>query len=392
MMESEDHAINKSKMKEYDMKNDGENQASELAAIEKARTVLNETSEASLAAIESATEGLIGAVKQRRNSLVEAVHETQRQLLNEFEAHKDMLEKTTASPEFRWIIPWRGSTLVFRSDPDKLVKHIMNWGAVGIEDDCGLCRLPLEVLGEIVQLLPISSLLALRQTCRFFASFFNGPFPIWEMAYRRDFGEAAKGDLTWVEAYRKAFHALPTNIPLNPSEASHLQRWFGSLPRCNHLLYRATRDGWAPAIFHVKCDGKGPTMTLIQTNTNHIFGGFTSVSWSSPIYPRPCADRTAFLFSLRRGVDGGGDGGPPLRLDQWQNPDFAVRHDSQYGPSFGFNDLCTLGSTLINLRAWTYGPQPSIPASDGMYRYLAGVPGDQARLVELEVFGVSPGD
>jgi len=123
------------------------------------------------------------------------------------------------------------------------------------------------------------------------------------------------------------------------------------MPRCDHLLYRATRDGWTPAIFHLKCDGKGPTLTLIQTNTNHILGGFTSVSWTSPIYPRPCADRTAFMFSLRRGSDHGGDGGPPVRLDQWQNPDFAVRHDAQYGPSFGFDDLCTLGSTLINLRS-----------------------------------------
>ena len=46
--------------------------------------------------------------------------------------------------------------------------------------------------------------------------------------------------------------------------------------RCWH----AKADGWAAATFHNNCDGKGPTVTIIQVNS-YIFGGYTNVSWHS---------------------------------------------------------------------------------------------------------------
>ena len=47
--------------------------------------------------------------------------------------------------------------------------------------------------------------------------------------------------------------------------------------RCWH----AKTDGWAASTFHSKCDGKGPTVTIIQVGS-YVFGGYTDVSWSSP--------------------------------------------------------------------------------------------------------------
>ncbi len=44
--------------------------------------------------------------------------------------------------------------------------------------------------------------------------------------------------------------------------------------------WRASRDGLAGATFHTNCDGKGPTVTIIRVN-KYIFGGYTSVSWTS---------------------------------------------------------------------------------------------------------------
>ena len=44
------------------------------------------------------------------------------------------------------------------------------------------------------------------------------------------------------------------------------------------LLFRASRDGFAAATFHFKCDNKGPTVTIVKSGDN-IFGGFTDVSW-----------------------------------------------------------------------------------------------------------------
>ena len=47
--------------------------------------------------------------------------------------------------------------------------------------------------------------------------------------------------------------------------------------------WRAKTDGWAASTFHSKCDGKGPTVTIIQVGS-YVFGGYTDVSWSSPGY------------------------------------------------------------------------------------------------------------
>ena len=44
--------------------------------------------------------------------------------------------------------------------------------------------------------------------------------------------------------------------------------------RCWH----AKTDGWAASTFHSNCDGKGPTVTIVQVG-NYIFGGYTDKSW-----------------------------------------------------------------------------------------------------------------
>lgn len=64
------------------------------------------------------------------------------------------------------------------------------------------------------------------------------------------------------------------------------------------LLYRATRDGFFGNIFHQKCDSKSPTVVLIKSNLNSVFGGYTAALWNpSSGYKQ---DSTAFIFSLRR--------------------------------------------------------------------------------------------
>ena len=44
--------------------------------------------------------------------------------------------------------------------------------------------------------------------------------------------------------------------------------------------WHAKTDGWEDSTFHSKCDGKGPTVTIIKVGS-YIFGGYTDVSWSS---------------------------------------------------------------------------------------------------------------
>ena len=42
--------------------------------------------------------------------------------------------------------------------------------------------------------------------------------------------------------------------------------------------WRASEDGWTGRTFHSRCDGKGPTVTIIRVG-KYIFGGYTSLSW-----------------------------------------------------------------------------------------------------------------
>ena len=44
--------------------------------------------------------------------------------------------------------------------------------------------------------------------------------------------------------------------------------------RCWH----AKTDGWAASTFHSNCDGKGPTVTIVQVGS-YIVGGYTDKSW-----------------------------------------------------------------------------------------------------------------
>ena len=61
----------------------------------------------------------------------------------------------------------------------------------------------------------------------------------------------------------------------NENHQSVLKGWLPSQGEKWRLLYQASRDGFAAAVFHSKCDNKGPTVTIVN-----IFGGFTEQSWA----------------------------------------------------------------------------------------------------------------
>lgn len=63
--------------------------------------------------------------------------------------------------------------------------------------------------------------------------------------------------------------------------------------------------------FHDLCDNKGPTISICKSNTNAIFGLYTSIAWEKP--PAGClssyknSNGRAFLFKLEQS-GGGGNG------------------------------------------------------------------------------------
>ena len=70
-------------------------------------------------------------------------------------------------------------------------------------------------------------------------------------------------------------------ILTNENHRSVLKGWLPSQGgKLWRLLFRASRDGFAAAAFHSKCDNKGPTVTIVKSENNMIFGGFTEESWT----------------------------------------------------------------------------------------------------------------
>jgi hypothetical protein len=95
------------------------------------------------------------------------------------------------------------------------------------------------------------------------------------------------------------------------------------------LLFRASRDGWKAQDFHRCCDKQGPTVTVIRSESGHVFGGVTDVSWSSSIGWRKS---NAFLFGLRTHANGS----EPVRfLLISGKEDKSTRHETRWGPRFG---------------------------------------------------------
>ena len=87
-------------------------------------------------------------------------------------------------------------------------------------------------------------------------------------------------------------------------------------------IYRGSDHGFAAASFHSNCDNMGPTITIIKTTSNRIFGGFTAANWESSGGFKN--DPSAFLFSVDLGQK------YPVTTAT-----HAIYCNSGYGPTFG---------------------------------------------------------
>lgn len=82
-----------------------------------------------------------------------------------------------------------------------------------------------------------------------------------------------------------------------------LHGWVEEATKTNvkfELLWKGSRDGFKAATFHSMCNNKGPTVTVIKSEHDKVFGGFTSESWGfagtgNYQYKH---DPTAFIYSL----------------------------------------------------------------------------------------------
>jgi hypothetical protein len=118
------------------------------------------------------------------------------------------------------------------------------------------------------------------------------------------------------------------------------------------LLYRGSRDGFGSEAFHERCDGHPETLTIVQTQTGYIFGGYTPLAWASGGGYIADDGVRSFIFTVKNP-----HGLSPriFRLKQ-DMKQYSVWCTSGYGPTFGGgNDICiynhcnTSNSNYVNL-------------------------------------------
>ncbi|CAF4037538.1 unnamed protein product [Rotaria sp. Silwood1] len=124
---------------------------------------------------------------------------------------------------------------------------------------------------------------------------------------------------------------FPNGSLLQPEHQRKLNEFYGKIYQRWELIYKASHDGFDANAFHSRCNNQGPTMTIIQSNNNYLFGGYTSIPWTSDGSYKN--DTTAFLFTLIN----------PHHISPTKyliNPDKtgnAVYHHNDDGPIFGSN-------------------------------------------------------
>jgi hypothetical protein len=109
------------------------------------------------------------------------------------------------------------------------------------------------------------------------------------------------------------------------------------------LKYRASRDGFDSKDFHRSCDNIANTLTVINSTSGNIFGGYTEKPWSSN--GGGVKDPHAFVFSLINKDD------KPFKV-KCSNNAYAILCHSDCGPSF-VEDITVETNSHINRDSYT---------------------------------------
>ena len=136
----------------------------------------------------------------------------------------------------------------------------------------------------------------------------------------------------WTEIHK--INAGLDSIILNKNEkekeyVNKIVEWTGC--KKMDLLFRGTKDGMTAKDFHNKCDNKGKTICLFLNDKGNIFGGYSSIPWTSNGGNKTAND--CFLFTLSNIHNT-----QPTKFPYIKEK--SVYQYSNYGPFFGVgNDL-----------------------------------------------------
>ncbi|CAF3348644.1 unnamed protein product [Rotaria sp. Silwood2] len=157
----------------------------------------------------------------------------------------------------------------------------------------------------------------------------------------------------------KILTIFPNGTLLEREQKMKLNEFYGNRDQRWQLIYKASRDGFDTNAFHSRCDNKGPTMTIVRSNNNYLFGGYTSVDWTSSAGIGYKNDTTAFLFTLTNPHNI-----PPTKyqIDPTKAAT-AVWYGSGCGPWFGEYDLGLVANSNSNNSSYTQFPSSYIDTS-----------------------------
>ena len=96
-------------------------------------------------------------------------------------------------------------------------------------------------------------------------------------------------------------------------------------------IFTMSVNGSSSEDFHNYCDNKGPTLTLVKTTKNKIFGGFTPLNWQKTVDYVSVLDKNdeTFIFSLNL----------MKKYDIIDKKRLAIQCNEIYGPCFGARDF-----------------------------------------------------
>ena len=163
----------------------------------------------------------------------------------------------------------------------------------------------------------------------------------------------------------------------------------------------AVRDGWTAKDFHSRCDGKGATLTLVQSEAGYLFGGFACEPWTSlskwgtcvrvcvSVCTHVCVssvwkpDPHAFLFTMSNAA-----GLPPAKVKATEDSDIAVCHDSGRLAVFGVGDLTIRPNSHTKAESFTdWGFAYPLPPGAADNTFLVG--GEEVNKYGHPVFKVA---
>ena len=92
-------------------------------------------------------------------------------------------------------------------------------------------------------------------------------------------------------------------------------------------IFKMKENGYDSKDFHKYCDDKEPTLILVKTTKDKIFGGFTPLNWKNNISSKIDDSNQTFIFSLNS----------MKKYDLINKKNYAIRTNER--PYFGNCDL-----------------------------------------------------